>query len=165
MRLVIHDLSDEEFTALDIADEDTKVFTAGKFARCQGCFKCWVKTPGTCFINDELKHIGSFIGKSDEMVIISKNCYGGYSEPVKRIMDRGISALLPFFTWRDGMIRHICRYKSAKICLTALLYGDFTDLEKEAAEGIVERNRSNMGYKEARLVMAEKPGDLKGMVK
>ena len=165
MRLIIHDLNNEEFTALVITDKDTKVFAAGKYARCQGCFKCWVKTPGTCFINDELKHIGAFIGKSDEMVIISKNCYGGYSEPVKRVMDRGISALLPFFTWRDRMIHHICRYKSTKICLTVLLYGDFTDLEKEAAEGIVERNRSNMGYKEACLVIAEKPEDLKGMVK
>jgi multimeric flavodoxin WrbA len=87
MRLIIHDLNDEEFTALDIADKDTKTFAAGKFAYCQGCFKCWIKTPGTCFINDELKHIGAFIGKSDEMVIISKNCYGGYSESVKRAME------------------------------------------------------------------------------
>jgi hypothetical protein len=38
-------------------------------------------------------------------------------------------------------------------------------LEREAAEGIVERNRSNIGYKEARLIMAEKPEDLKGLVK
>jgi multimeric flavodoxin WrbA len=165
MRLIIHDLNDEEFTALDIADKDTKIFAAGKFAHCQGCFRCWVKTPGTCFINDGLKHIGAFIGKSNEMVIISKNCYGGYSESVKRAMDRGISALLPFFTWRDRVIHHICRYKSAKKCLTVILYGNFTDLEKEAATGIVERNRSNIGYKEARLVTVEKPGDLKGMIK
>jgi hypothetical protein len=165
MRLIIHDLNDEEFTALDIADKDTKIFAAGKSAYCRGCFKCWVKTPGTCVINDKLKHIGAFIGKSDEMVIISKNCYGGYSEPVKRAMDRGISALLPFFTWRDRMTRHVCRYKSAKLCLTVILYGDFTDMEKEAAEEIVERNRGNLGYKEARLVMAEKTVDLKGLVK
>jgi multimeric flavodoxin WrbA len=146
-------------------DKDTKIFAAGKFAHCQGCFKCWVKTPGTCFINDGLKHMGALIGKSNELVIISKNCYGGYSEPVKRAIDRGISALLPFFTWRDKMIHHICRYKSTGIYLTVLLYGDFTDLEREAAEGIVERNRSNIGYKEARLLMVEKPGNLKGLIK
>ncbi|MDR2662268.1 MAG: hypothetical protein LBC31_04650 [Treponema sp.] len=165
MRLIIHDLNDEEFAALDIANTDAKIFAAGKFAHCQGCFKCWVKTPGTCVINDGLKHMGAFIGKSNEMLIISKNCYGGYSEPVKRALDRGISALLPFFTWRDRMIHHIRRYKSTKEYLTVMLYGDFTDLERETAEGIVERNRSNFGYKEARLVTLEKPGDLKGLVK
>jgi multimeric flavodoxin WrbA len=165
MKLIIHDLNDEEFTALNIADKDAKIFAAGKFVHCRGCFRCWIKTPGTCFINDGLKHIGAFIGKSNEMVIISKNCYGGYSEPVKKAVDRGISALLPFFTRRDGATRHICRYTSTKNRLTVALYGNFTDLEKEAAEGIVERNRSNFGYKEARLVTVGKPGDLKGVIK
>jgi multimeric flavodoxin WrbA len=163
MRLVVHDLSDEEFAALDIADKDTKAFAAGKSAYCQGCFKCWVQTPGTCVINDELKRMGAFIGESAEMVVISRNCYGGYSEPVKRTLDRGISALLPFFTRRGGTMRHMRRYKSAKTCLTVILYGDFTDMEKEAAAGIVERNRSNFGYKEARLIMAESPVALKGL--
>jgi multimeric flavodoxin WrbA len=164
MRLIIHDLNDEEFAVQDIVDKDTKIFAAGKFAHCQGCFKCWVKTPGTCVINDGLKHIGAFIGKSNEMVIISRNCYGGYSESVKRVMDRSISALLPFFTWRDKMIHHIHRYKSTRKCLTVILYGNFTDLEKETAEGIVERNRSNLGYKEARLVTMDKIGDLRGLI-
>jgi hypothetical protein len=38
-------------------------------------------------------------------------------------------------------------------------------LERETAEGIVERNRSNFGYKEARLLTVEKTGDMKGLIK
>jgi hypothetical protein len=49
MRLVIHDLTDEEFAALDIENKDTKTFAAGKFAHCQGCFKCWLKNTGILF--------------------------------------------------------------------------------------------------------------------
>ena len=164
MRLIIHDLAEEEFASLNITGNDTEVIAAeGKFAPCQGCFGCWLKTPGTCFINDKLKYIGALIGKSDELVVISKNCYGGYSVPVKRTVDRGISSSLPFFTYRNGTLRHVCRYKSNKSCLTVILYGGFLDSEKEVAEKIVENNSSNMGFKEKKLITVEKVQDLRGI--
>jgi multimeric flavodoxin WrbA len=166
LRLIIHDLTEEDFALLHITDNDTEVIAAeGKFAPCQGCFACWLKTPGSCFINDKLKYIGALIGKSDEIVLISRNCYGGYSEPVKRAVDRGISSSLPFFTYRDGTLRHICRYKSNKSCLTVVLYGSFLDSEKKAAEKIVENNRSNMGFKEKKLITLEKIQDLRGIIR
>jgi multimeric flavodoxin WrbA len=165
LKLFIHDLTDEEFSSLNIAHKDIKIIAASdKFAYCQGCFNCWLKTPGTCFINDKIKNTGALLGTSNETVIISKNCYGGCSEPVKRVIDRGISATLPFFTWRDGKIRHMRRYKGNKLCLTAVLYGDFLELEKEAADGLVERNRSNMGYREKKLIMVETIQDIRGLI-
>jgi multimeric flavodoxin WrbA len=165
LRLIIHDLAEGEFALLPITGNDTEEFSAeGAFAPCQGCFRCWLKTPGSCFINDKLKYIGALIGKSDEIVIISRNCYGGYSVPVKRAVDRGISSSLPFFTYRNGTLRHICRYTSNKSCLTVILYGDFLDIEKKTAEKIVENNCSNMGFKEKKLITVEKIQDLRGII-
>jgi multimeric flavodoxin WrbA len=167
LKLIIHDLTDEEFSSLNIAitNKDTKIIAASdKFAYCRGCFNCWLKTPGSCFINDTIKNSGTLLGTSNETVIISKNYYGGYSEPVKRVIDRCISATLPFFTWRDGKIRHMRRYKKNKLCLTVILYGDFLELEKETAEDLVERNRSNMGFKEKKLIMVNKIEDIGGLI-
>jgi multimeric flavodoxin WrbA len=165
LKLFIHDLTNEEFSALNIANKDTIVIAAdGKFAHCQGCFNCWLKTPGSCFINDKIKNAGALIGTSDEIIIISKNCYGGYSEPVKRVMDRSISAILPFFTYRDGKIRHMCRYNGNRLCLTVVLYGDFLELEKETAENLAEGNRSNMGFREKKLNMVKTIQDIKGLI-
>jgi multimeric flavodoxin WrbA len=165
LKLFIHDLTDEEFYLLNITNKDIKIIAASdKFAHCRGCFRCWLKTPGTCCINDKMKNIGALLGTSDEIIIISRNCYGGYSEPVKRVLDRSISATLPFFTYRDGKIRHMCRYKGNKLCLTAVLYGDFLELEKEAAESLIERNRSNMGFKEKKLIMVKTIQDIRGLI-
>ena len=165
MRLIIHDLTEKAFALLGITNRDTTIIAAdGDFSPCQGCFGCWLKTPGACCINDNLKHIGGLIGKSEELVLISRNRYGGYSEPVKRALDRGISASLPFFIFRDRALRHIPRYKIQKSCLTALLYGDFLAIEKETAEKIVENNRANLGFKEKKLIMRENIQDFKGSI-
>jgi hypothetical protein len=107
--------------------------------------------------------MGALIGKSDELVIISKNCYGGYSEPVKRAVDRGISSSLPFFTYRNGKLRHVARYAQEKRRLTVILYGGFSDLEKETAEKIVENNRGNLGFKEKELLFVEDVRDIPEM--
>jgi multimeric flavodoxin WrbA len=112
LKVIVHDLKEQDFTLLRIAGNDFEVINANNpSAPCMGCFHCWLKTPGTCKINDDLKNIGSLMGSSEEIVLISKNCYGGYSEPVKKVIDRSISTSLPFFTYRSGKMRHRRRYK------------------------------------------------------
>jgi multimeric flavodoxin WrbA len=152
MKIIIHDLNEKDFTSLGITGNDFEVINANdKFAPCAGCFSCWFKTPGTCKINDGLKNIGALSGNSEEMVIISKNCYGGYSEAVKRVLDRSVPASLPFFTYRSWKMRHRRRYNVEKKCLDVFLYGDFLEIEKDAAMLMVEANRSNKAFKEANL--------------
>jgi len=152
MKVLIHDLNEQDFLSLGITGNDFDIINANDtFASCTGCFGCWLKTPGICKINDRLKNIGALSGNCEEMVIISQNCYGGYSEAVKRILDRSIPESLPFFTYRSGKIRHRSRYNSKKKCLNVFLYGDFLEAEKDAAKLLVEANRSNKAFKEANL--------------
>jgi multimeric flavodoxin WrbA len=152
LKALVHDLNEQDFTLLRIAENDFEVINANKpFAPCTGCFHCWLKTPGICKINDGLKNIGSLLGNSEEIVLISKNCYGGYSEPVKKVIDRSISTSLPFFTYRSGKMRHRRRYNVGRKCLRVFLYGDFLETERNTAQLIVEANRSNMDCHEADL--------------
>lgn len=152
LKVLVHDLNEQDFTLLRIAENDFEVINANNpSAPCIGCFHCWLKHPGTCKINDGLRNIGSLMGNSEEIVLISKNCYGGYSEPVKRVIDRSISTSLPFFTYRSGKMRHQRRYKVDRKCLTVFLYGDFLETEKITAQLIVEANQSNMDCHEANL--------------
>jgi len=135
-------------------------------APCVGCFDCWFKTPGTCKFNDCLKYSGSLLGNSEDTVLISQNCYGGYSEQVKKILDRGVSASTPFFTYRSWKVRHVKRYRDInREKLTVILYGDYIESEAKAAEKMVEANRSTMGFKYASLFMINNANEIEQVLK
>lgn len=91
--LVIHD------TELPVKAEyaDSFFFAGNRRVRCRGCFGCWLKTPGECVMHDGSQHIGSRMARSREVWIFSKILYGGFSAEVKRILDRCIPGVLPFF--------------------------------------------------------------------
>lgn len=94
MKVIIHDLSDEITYSLEKLDEDLIVIHAdNQYASCCGCFKCWLKNAGFCIMKDSLQHIGTLVGQSDRLIIVSRCCYGGYSRPVKAILDRTIGVL------------------------------------------------------------------------
>lgn len=66
MKLFIHDLDDSIY--LKINTQEFNVISANTpTAYCQGCFNCWFKTPGECYIKDTIKHIGGMIGRSEEV--------------------------------------------------------------------------------------------------
>jgi multimeric flavodoxin WrbA len=152
LKVIVHDLNEHDFSLLRISNDDFEVINAnGSFVPCMGCFHCWFKTPGSCKTNGGQKNYSALMGNSEEIIIISQNCYGGYSEQVKKVIDHNVANSLPFFTYRSWKMRHIGRYKIEKKRLVVFLYGDFTEAEKNTAQLIVETNRSNMGFREASL--------------
>ncbi len=122
-------------------------------ARCQGCFGCWLKTPGQCVLKDSLQEIGAETALCDRLAIVSRAFCGGFSPEVKRVLDRSISSSLPFFTYRGGRLHHISRY-SKKPSLEIWLYGDMTDQEKENARALAEANRINMALDRVTIAFA-----------
>ena len=152
MKVIIHDLREGEALFLGKSDKDSVVIHANnQYAPCCGCFKCWLKNAGFCIMKDSLQHIGALIGQSDPLIIVSQCCYGGYSSPVKAILDRAIGESLPFFTWRGGQTHHISRYPHRKL-LRVYFYGECTKFEEEIAKEVVERNRLNLDYEKADVV-------------
>jgi len=152
LKILVHDLSEQDFSQLGITKNDYKVINANAAsAPCVGCFNCWFVTPGMCKINDHIQN--TEMGNSEETILISQNCYGGYSEQVKKILDRSVPASTPFFTYRSWKIRHVKRYRMNRKQLTVILYGNFLETEAKAAELMVEGNRGNMGFKKVTLYM------------
>ena len=122
MKTVLHDLGKEQNEKF-LASADRVVCADGRYAPCQGCFKCWTKHPAAC----------------------AENLYGSYSRAVKNILDRSIATSTPFSTYRGGQMHHTLRY-GKRNCLRVIVYGSITDAEKNTWQLMTERNAMNMGF-------------------
>ncbi|MCI5143001.1 MAG: hypothetical protein D3909_14975, partial [Candidatus Electrothrix sp. ATG1] len=78
--------------------------------QCVNCFNCWIKTPGRCFHDDAGADILKAILKSDMVVLFTPVVFGGYSSELKKIIDRFLPLVLPFFRENHGEIHHPPRY-------------------------------------------------------
>lgn len=139
MKMILHDLSQQEFEALyPSVDANTTVISDdGAIRHCVGCFGCWIKTPGVCMLKDGYQGMGELLSKCDEAVIISQCVYGTFGPFVKNVVDRSIPYILPYFVMTNGTMRHKKRYKNT-FDLTVHFYGDVTEKEKETAKRFVE---------------------------
>lgn len=146
MSVLIHDLPEDEFKFLfpeEIKDMQI-VSDDGTIKKCIGCFGCWVKTPGVCVIKDNYQNMGELLSKSDEVIIVSRCFYGGFSPFVKNIMDRSISYVHPYFETRNGEMHHKPRYDH-HISMKVWFYGEnITDQEKATAEELIKANSINL---------------------
>lgn len=146
MRMLIHDLEEQIFQDLfPQKGEDVMVISnTQKINKCIGCFGCWIKTPTTCVIKDDYKNMGKRISKCNEIIIISRCCYGGFSPFVKNVLDRSIAYLLPYFDIRNNEVHHKSRY-IPQIKLIAHFYGEnITIDEKNTATELLIANGLNL---------------------
>ena len=98
MKIIIHDLEELKL------DGNYKIINERNIKNCIGCFNCWTKTPMKCIHNDICQNIGKDISNCEELIIISKCIYGSYSSKVKKVLERCISYVYPFFEIRKGEI-------------------------------------------------------------
>ena len=141
-KILIHDI-DEEIVNKLVHSNDVQIINAKRaYATCKGCFGCWLHTPGYCVMKDKLHRIGADISHADEVVVISRCVYGGLSPEVKKVWDRCIPAVLPFFSHRDGKMHHTRRYVHEPH-IKVVFYGDILAEEKVLAEKITKGNSVN----------------------
>ena len=115
MNLLIHDMEKEEFKKIAANYEGWEIVSDnGKIKPCVGCFGCWVKTPGECVIKDGFDKMGGLIHRADEVVVMSRYTYGGFSSFVKNVFDRSIGWVLPYFELYEGEMHHKKRYPEDK---------------------------------------------------
>ena len=145
-RFIIHDLEEEQVKEIfgNISD-NTLIFAAKPTVKyCIGCFGCWTKSPGLCIINDRSQQTPAMLAASDEMIVISRNVYGGYSPDVKAVLDRNIGYLMPFFRIIKGEMHHTMRYDNPFI-MRVHFYGIVDEATKGIAQDLVKANALNMG--------------------
>ena len=158
MKVIIHDLG-SEYEAL-FEEKCSRVVAAdGKYAPCQGCFGCWTKHPAECFMKDKLQQVCRVIGKSDELVIVTKNLYGAYSAAVKNILDRSIGTSTPFSTYRGRQMHHTLRYGKHDLW-KVVVYGEVSEAEKATFRYMAERNALNDGYARSEVIFLKDPAEL-----
>ncbi len=145
MNLVIHDLNASEWSAVSEQYEGWEVIADnGRIMPCIGCFSCWLKTPGQCLIKDGYDRMGALIHNADEVVVISRYTYGGFSSFVKNVFDRSIGYILPFFEVYEDEMHHKKRYPEDKPITFIFRNASFTDDEKDRARSYAEAVRKNM---------------------
>ena len=102
-------------------------------------------------MKDSLHTVCRVIGKADELIIVSENCYGTYSPVIKNIFDRSIGSSTPFSTYRGKQMHHTLRYGKHDV-LKVYTYGDITEEEKKTFELVAGRNALNDGYRQSQFV-------------
>ncbi len=138
MGLLIHDLSPEDRAEISREYDGWDIVTDnGSIRPCVGCFSCWNRDPGRCVIKDGYGDMGARIHHADEVVVISRYTYGGFSGFVKNVFDRCLGYVLPQFEVAGGETHHQKRYDEDKP-FTFVFYGhDLNDDEKNSARRYV----------------------------
>ena len=158
MKVILHDLG-PEYGALIESKCDRSLAADGKYAPCQGCFGCWTKHPAECFMKDKLRTVCRLIGRADELVIVTKNLYGGYSAAVKNVLDRSIGTSTPFSTYRGRQMHHTLRYGKHDLW-KVVVYGEVSEAEKAAFRCMAERNAVNDGYARSEVIFLKDLAEL-----
>ena len=161
MKIIVHDLGEEQNEKL-LAAADRVIRADGRYAPCQGCFKCWTKHPAACELKDALYQACRVLGSGEDLTVITENLYGSYSPAVKNLLDRSIGISTPFSTYRGGQMHHTLRY-GKRNCLKVIVYGDMTEAEKHTLQLMTERNAINMGFREYSVVFCADGKEAGGM--
>ena len=77
---------------------------------CIGCFGCWVKTPGECITPDDGALVRDAMINSDFVLFASPLRMGFPDALLKRMMDKLIPLIHPYFEVVSGEAHHRKRY-------------------------------------------------------
>ena len=161
MNLVIHDYDKQEWEKISDRFQGWEVISDdGSIKPCVGCFGCWVKTPGECVIKDGYGRMGEKIHRADEVVVLSRFTYGGFSSFIKNVFDRSIGWVLPFFELYEGEMHHKQRYPETKDFTFVFRGKELSDEDKANAKQYVEAVCRNLhgNVKDVRFEECESAG-------
>ena len=115
-----------------------------KLAHCVGCFGCWVKTPGMCVENDAGRQVARAVVQSDITVFFTPVTFGGYSPDLKKMMDRFIQLISPYFQIEHGECHHPPRYARRPRLMIAGVQRNPNSHEAEIFKTLAGRNAINL---------------------
>lgn len=128
-------------------------------AWCQGCYECWVHTPGLCKIDDAGRSIAESFAQSDIVIYLTPATFGGYSSELKKALDRVLGVLLPFFTRIDGEVHHPQRY-AHRLAIGVVATFERPDAETETTlRTLVTRNAINFAAQAHAVAVLGGPPD------
>jgi multimeric flavodoxin WrbA len=120
---------------------------------CIGCFNCWVKTPGICVFADIGRDICHTCSQSDVSVYVSPINYGCYSPTIRRVMDRQLPSVLPFFQKINNELHHTPRYERYPQLVMIGYSENITAAEAETFKSLTDANAHNFQIAEAQTYL------------
>lgn len=78
---------------------------------CNGCWNCWLKTPGECTSKDDAEAVFKSVINSDFFILASPLMAGFPSSVLKKVIDRFIVLLHPYIKMKNGESHHKKRYE------------------------------------------------------
>ena len=111
---------------------------------CLGCFGCWVKTPGICVIDDAGRDLAKSVVRSDLVIYVSPITFGGYSYELKKVIDRLIPIISPFFKKVKGEVHHKPRYERYPNVISVGTLAENNQELIKTFQHLVMRNAINM---------------------
>lgn len=91
------------------ATTETVFLQKQKIKYCLGCLDCWVKTPGVCVHNDDMKQLIEKMDCADCLVLGTPVYVDGMTAQTKTFLDRMMPLVDPHFENVDGHYRHPSR--------------------------------------------------------
>ena len=110
-------------------------------------------------MKDKLRQVCRLIGGADELVIVTKNLYGGYSAAVKNVLDRSIGTSTPLSTYRGRQMHHTLRYGKHDLW-KVIVYGEASGPEMATFRSMAERNAVNDGYERSEVIFLKDLAEL-----
>ncbi len=133
-------------------DSDTYYFKLRdmNFNYCQGCWDCWIKTPGKCRFKDDYEKILSILPHVHDLTIMTSLIAGYEPALVKKFKDRIIPFAHPYIEIIHGECHHKKRYRDSHFYFhLKVLRDDHTDTRsldiiKEAYERVALNFHSSL---------------------
>lgn len=138
----IHDIIVDQ---LAVKKWDTTSFTLHQFniTYCRGCFACWIKTPGLCKFNDNGGQIAEAYIKSDLVIFFTPITFGGYSSELKKVLDRIICLIAPYFITINGETHHQQRYEKYPMLMGIGVLSQPESSSEQIFNTLISRNALN----------------------
>lgn len=152
MKLVISDIENLNLNDCIILNNDINY--------CKGCFSCWVNTPMKCIFNDKCKNTSKYFLNAKDIIIISKNIYGSFSSKVKKVLERNIGYVYPYFTIRNKEIHHKMRNNN-KPNVIVIFYGNKDKNDKILHNELLKRNKSNFNYNNYKIIYLDNENEVR----
>jgi multimeric flavodoxin WrbA len=127
-------------------------------AYCTGCFGCWIRTPGECVARDDSAVVCREMINSGFVLWASPIIMGFASALLKKMVDKTIPLVHPYFVMSQGVYRHRARYE--RYPLFGALWerrGDTDDRDIEIVNDIFSRTALNFKSRLALTCLTSDP--------
>ena len=83
-----------------------------EIAYCQGCWSCWVATPGRCVHKDDTEVLLRETIQADLVIHITENKFGTVTSLTKKAFDKSTPLTHPYIIVKNGVSMHKDRYEN-----------------------------------------------------